>query len=181
MCGSLLVLFASNSARGCTCDLPPLDKAIRQQVIEARRNAKSVFTGKVLVVESPAELFYTKVTMEIQSAWKGTHTYKLIILTGRGGGDCGYRFEVGETYLVYAYQYNKSYLGTNICQRTNVLHNELVDLKYLGKPVFRARPARGKSSLQKNEHRNRVGLLRLSSHGNANRVTATTSSPGCGF
>jgi hypothetical protein len=107
-------------------------------VIEARQKAKAVFVGKVLAVDSPSELLYNKVTIELESAWKGIRPAKLIILTGRGSGDCGYRFEVGETYLVFAYQYNKSYLGTNICQRTNVLSNASVDLKHLGKPVFTA-------------------------------------------
>ena len=133
-----LFLFASNSANGCTCDLPPLDKSAKQQVIEARHKAKAVLMGRVLNVDSPDELFYRKVTVEVYSAWKGSRTEKITIFTGRGG-NCGYTFEVGATYLIYAYQYNGSSLGTNICQRTKKVDDASVDLRYLGKPEFKAR------------------------------------------
>jgi hypothetical protein len=136
---SLAIVFVSNSARACTCELPPLDKSTRQQVIEARQKAKAVFVGKVLAIDAPSEVFYKRITFELESAWKGVHSTRLVIFTGRGGGDCGYGFEVGETYLVFAYQFNKSHLGTNICQRTGVFSSASNDLKHLGKVVFKAR------------------------------------------
>jgi hypothetical protein len=56
----------------------------------------------------------------------------VIVVTGRGGGDCGYRFEVGARYLVFAYG-DDAKLETNICQRTKELAQAAEDLKLLGK------------------------------------------------
>jgi hypothetical protein len=39
---------------------------------------------------------------------------EMLIETGNGGGDCGYPFRIGETYLVDAYAYNGA-LSTGIC------------------------------------------------------------------
>jgi hypothetical protein len=42
----------------------------------------------------------------------------MVVYTGRGGGDCGYPFVVGASYLVYASSYNNQ-LATGICSGTN--------------------------------------------------------------
>src|SRR5437899_3301642 len=42
---------------------------------------------------------------------------EMLIATGSGGGDCGYPFRIGETYLVDAYQ-NEGALSTGICAIT---------------------------------------------------------------
>ena len=136
----------STSVKGCSCSIVSLfNKSIREQVLEAHREAKAVFVGKVVTVESPPNAHYRMVTLEIQSGWKGPSTDRLVIMTGQGGGDCGYAFEVGETYLVYAYQYNKSYLGTNICQRTKPVGGASSDLEYLGKPRFKRTAEQGET------------------------------------
>lgn len=52
--------------------------------------------------------------------------------TGMGGGDCGYAFKVGESYLVYAHrnpQNNKLY--ASICSRTRLLQEAGEDLDYI--------------------------------------------------
>src|SRR5215467_4757301 len=40
------------------------------------------------------------------------------IATGMGGGDCGYPFQAGADYVVYAYQNAEGRLETGICSRT---------------------------------------------------------------
>jgi hypothetical protein len=40
-----------------------------------------------------------------------------VVFTGTGGGDCGYPFAIGQTYLVYAYT-NDEQLATSICTPT---------------------------------------------------------------
>jgi hypothetical protein len=42
---------------------------------------------------------------------------EVLVATGSGGGDCGYPFQIGQTYLVDAYRYNGS-LSTGICSIT---------------------------------------------------------------
>lgn len=51
------------------------------------------------------------------------------ILTGMGGGDCGYSFEKGKRYLVYAQEYHNK-LHTGICSRTRLLTEAKADLMY---------------------------------------------------
>lgn len=134
---AIVMLFSADHALGCSCDFPFPPKSVKQQVRDARSEAGGVFTGKVVSIDAPEGMLYVSVIMEIQSAWKGTKFEKVTVTTGRGGGDCGYRFEVGGIYLVYASKYGEEKFSTGICKRTTPYHAELVDLKYLGKPTSR--------------------------------------------
>jgi hypothetical protein len=56
------------------------------------------------------------------------------IVTGIGGGDCGYPFRAGRTYLVYASRHrvrDANYLSTGICSNTRELDQAGDDLAYL--------------------------------------------------
>jgi hypothetical protein len=55
------------------------------------------------------------------------------ILTGDGGGDCGYRFQVGIEYVIYAYKNSAGRLETGICTRTRTLAEAAEDVKYIRK------------------------------------------------
>ena len=49
------------------------------------------------------------VLLNVSKTFKGSKTYqKIKIVTGLGGGDCGYYFQTGKTYIVYAK--NRSYI-----------------------------------------------------------------------
>ena len=54
--------------------------------------------------------------------------------TGLGGGDCGFDFEVGKQYLVYAFKYafkdETGELSTNICTGTTRLEKSSENLAY---------------------------------------------------
>jgi hypothetical protein len=54
----------------------------------------------------------------------------VVVYTGWGGGDCGYEFQVGSSYLVYAG--GQTDLGTSICSRTADLGHAQADLAVLG-------------------------------------------------
>jgi hypothetical protein len=53
------------------------------------------------------------------------------ILTGYGGGDCGYQFQVGIEYVIYAYKNSAGRLETGICMRTRPLAEAAEDVKYI--------------------------------------------------
>jgi hypothetical protein len=53
------------------------------------------------------------------------------ILTGYGGGDCGYQFQVGIEYVIYAYKNSAGRLETGICTRTRPLAEAAEDVKYI--------------------------------------------------
>jgi hypothetical protein len=56
---------------------------------------------------------------------------KIEILTGYGGGDCGYQFQVGIEYVIYAYKNSAGTLETSICTRTHPLTESPLDAKYI--------------------------------------------------
>jgi hypothetical protein len=53
------------------------------------------------------------------------------IMTGLGGGDCGYGFQIGLEYFVYAYKNAEGRLETGICTRTRPVTQAAEDLEYL--------------------------------------------------
>ena len=114
----------------CGCDLPSAGKRV---VAEARNKSSAVFSGTVVAIDRKPGDLYVAVRFKLKEFWKGARSEEVIIFTGLGGGDCGYEFEVGQQYLVYAYRHKKNELGTNICQRTNELLDAAQDLKVLGK------------------------------------------------
>jgi hypothetical protein len=74
------------------------------------------------------------VTVDVEQAFVNVAAGPLELTTGRGGGDCGYRFAVGQRYLIYA---NKSPIGrlsATICSRTRPLDKAQDDLRYLSAP-----------------------------------------------
>jgi len=76
--------------------------------------------------------FYSFRTLRVH---KGPSQSRFIVLTGGGGGDCGCDFQVGKTYLVYAYGSPGRQLFTSICTRTQPVEDAAVDLRYLnGEP-----------------------------------------------
>ncbi|MCI0665465.1 MAG: hypothetical protein L0220_30770 [Acidobacteria bacterium] len=71
------------------------------------------------------------VRFTIVEAFRGVEGSTVEILTGMGGGDCGYDFKKGERYFVYAYRNsnnNKLYAG--ICGRTMPLSQATSDVEY---------------------------------------------------
>ncbi|MES1258121.1 MAG: carboxypeptidase regulatory-like domain-containing protein [Acidobacteriota bacterium] len=52
------------------------------------------------------------------------------IATGLGGGDCGYPFQNGQDYVVYAGQNGTGGLETGLCSRTRPLKDAREDMEY---------------------------------------------------
>jgi hypothetical protein len=125
----VLLLFIQNQVNACSC--------IPQASVKVEL-AKSdvVITGKVFteepsfVIDSPTGIHINRIKYSIivENIYKG----KLIkdtlqVISGRGNGDCGFTFEIGEIYVIYA-NYRKryytqgnivpQYLYTDICKRT---------------------------------------------------------------
>ena len=129
----VVLLLASRAVSACDCSLPRPGKPIKQVVAEARNKSRAVFSGTVVAIDRKPGDLYVAVRFEVEEFWKGALRKEVTVFTGQGGGDCGYKFEVGQRYLVYAYTYNDTELGTNICQRTAGLLEAAADLKVLGK------------------------------------------------
>jgi hypothetical protein len=124
----LALLFSANIASACKCAPPP-------SVSQSFQSATAVFIGKVETVEEVK--FQRVITLRVIEAFKGVGDKTLVLHTGSGGGDCGYPFVIGQSYLVYASGTSDD-LGTNICTRTKGVGEaspELATLRKLRGPV----------------------------------------------
>jgi hypothetical protein len=115
--------------------------------------ADAVFTARVTAIEPlseprealserPSDSWPTtsrRVTLSILEAFRGVTGRTVAVYTGAGGGDCGYLFKVGGTYVVYAKRWPRSAASTspapgrlyaNICSRTAPLEQAAEDLTY---------------------------------------------------
>ncbi len=135
---SLALIFLSGSLTqvfACSCLQP-------QPVCEAFGSAKAVFVGEVIEGKSAERMsdmigaktrdnsFVFKVS---QNFFGAEEDKNITILTGFGFGDCGYPFQKGEKYLVYAYEHEGK-LYTSICSRTRPaasVEDDFEELKYL--------------------------------------------------
>ena len=114
----------------CDCVKPP-------SVEDELERSQAVFSGKVLEVNEINKGYMKKrVLLEVAETWKGVSESQVIITTGSGGGDCGYKFHVGEEYLVYANPSSmyggQEELVSIICDRTTELSTAQEDLAVLG-------------------------------------------------
>ena len=139
----VLVMLACVDAFACTCSLPDSGLSLKRQVSMALNESRAVFSGKVLEVREDAQTFSLVVRLRVERFWKGSPKGEVRVFTWRGGGDCGYRFEVGESYLVYAHGAGDGSLSTNICQRTARLSEASKDLRALGRGRAVPRRSRG--------------------------------------
>ena len=128
---SLLSLsIGPSTSYACDCVKPP-------SVEDELERSQAVFSGKVLEVNEMNKGYMKKrVLLEVVETWKGVSESQVIITTGSGGGDCGYDFQVGEEYLVYANPSSmygeQEELVSIICDRTTELSTAQEDLAVLG-------------------------------------------------
>lgn len=129
---SMVTIVAPSSVYACSCAEP-------LTVEEELNRSEAVFSGRVLEVKEVKNLngYMTKSALfEVSEIWKGGSESQIIIHTGGGGGDCGYHFEEGKEYLVYAslstMYGEKEQLVSIMCDRTNILAQAEEDLTILG-------------------------------------------------
>ncbi|MDZ4290177.1 MAG: hypothetical protein U0984_19580 [Prosthecobacter sp.] len=111
--------WGSVSACSCSTSAPPL---------KAMARTDCVFTGKVTMlkeIENPVRL---AATITVTKRLKGEMPDTVLVTTGFGGGDCGFPFEQGESYLIYAQRQKDGILYTNICMRTGFLKDAATEI-----------------------------------------------------
>ena len=131
------LLFAPGIGFACSCSLPPMGKTEKQLIKLERKKSQAVFVGEVTEIIAPKtasgeEAWTAEVRFKVLQTWKGITTETVSVFTANRCCICGYKFEVGERYLIYAYSSDKN-LGTNFCTRTKTLSEANADLKVLGK------------------------------------------------
>lgn len=114
----------SDMALACTCAPPP-------PPAEARDAADSVFSGRVLSV-TPGKNGLD-VEIQVDRSWKQARCGTVVVQTASDSAACGFGFEVGKSYLVYA-DIEKGKLTTSLCSRTRAIEDAGEDLAALGEP-----------------------------------------------
>ena len=76
-----------------------------------------------------------RVTLEVRRVWKGDIGDRIDIYTANECCICGYNFELGKEYLIYAYRLPSGRLVTSICSRTRPMTEAWEDLAELGAGV----------------------------------------------
>jgi hypothetical protein len=161
---SLIALaFASYAvpAFPCSCVPPPPSAKTPRDIVQwYAHSGDAIFEGKVQSEELRWPLIQTpvgglisadleefppvlQVTFEVSRSYKGVKGTMVTVTTGVGGGDCGFDFEIGRQYLVYAYLDDSGQLSTGICSGTGLLEDSQPDLSFL-----RGEPADSETSSQ---------------------------------
>ena len=133
--GALWLLSSPGPVYACSCVAPGTP-------LEELEQFSAVFAGRVVSVQhsydpeggivTPDDHF--TIGFEVSVVWKGTVHESVYITTPPTGGACGFTFEVGQEYIVYAYdsRYDDGGYSTGICTRTALLGDAQEDLDELG-------------------------------------------------
>jgi hypothetical protein len=126
-----MLIIETESACACSCAPPgPLDEDLT--------TAAAVFTGKVVGLDESiggsgpiSSADPMKVTFQVYTVWKGSVSQTTTVTTARSGSSCGYTFEKGGEYIVYAHGPENN-LSVSLCSRTQPLATAEDDLAVLG-------------------------------------------------
>lgn len=125
---TLVLVLGARQAAACSCaPVVAPDKALVQ--------AAAVFLGKAVKVESPSSQPIggeVHVKFQVDRFWKGVASRDVVVGTWSNGAMCGYGFQEGENYLVYAHIDSQGRLQTSLCSRTRLEADADEDLSVLG-------------------------------------------------
>lgn len=154
--GLFIVGLCSVDARACSC-------AGESAPCQEYWVSTAVFIGTVIegrlvtVKEDDFERQTRAVRMSIDEAFRGVEGAEVEVMTGLGGGDCGFGFRRAQQYLVYAYRSkNDQKLHTSICTRTRAISEADPDLMYI-RGLSKAKPGGTISGKVVRELRNESG------------------------
>jgi hypothetical protein len=108
-------------SHACKCVEP-------QTVKKELESSEAVFSGKIIDIRT--EKNNRNIIFEVEETWKGVSQTQIILKDE--WSSCSLDFFEGESYLVYAYDFQGE-LITNICDRTKDLSGAGEDLATLGK------------------------------------------------
>lgn len=132
-------------ALACSCELQPKD--LHEALKSARDKADAIFRGRVARIEpvyaAPGSNRprLHQVTFAATETFKGKVAPQQVVTTYRPDGiGCGYLFEEGVEYLVYAHADTPAGLATSMCSRTQPAGTAPLELHSLRSGVLPSRP-----------------------------------------
>ena len=145
-----ILFFSISKTHACRCIRS--DKSLNKKVKKAFKQADLILSGKVIAmnVVNEKDLRFSsdliRYTFEIKKTIKGKIKREIIeISSSASSASCGYLFELGRSYLVYAKKWpqvssktkNTANYFTSLCDRNQQLKNvhrkELIKLKKLSR------------------------------------------------
>jgi hypothetical protein len=102
----------------------------RVERVELKWAFKEANVGDVIPTDIEQNPPVMLISFDVSRSYRGAPQKKIRIRTGLGGGDCGFHFEVGEQYLVYA-SGDSGQLSTGICSGAALLEESQANLSYL--------------------------------------------------
>lgn len=131
----LSFLFLPQAVSACSCFM----MASGNPPCQSFWSTPVVFSGRVSEIKTvtpdtgPFRGFEQRVVrFTVSGDHRGNVGPTAEVMTGRGGGDCGYAFELNQDYLVYAYKGSDGLLSTGICSATKPLDKAIDDIQYIG-------------------------------------------------
>ncbi|MFN7700825.1 MAG: hypothetical protein ACK5U8_23210 [Deltaproteobacteria bacterium] len=117
----LASLLSARSTRACSCLRPSFE--------EARAGAAAIFEGRVEeIAPVDGEL---RVRLHVTQAWRGVAHEGVEVRTASQSAACGFTFERGQHYLVYA-SAREDALVVSLCSRTAPMDDAGEDRQLLG-------------------------------------------------
>jgi hypothetical protein len=120
------------TASACSC--------MQQTQEDAAQNASAIFEGRVSRIDDPTG--QPKIHFQVVRSFKGPSQESLAASTANSSASCGYGFEQGKSYLVYATQEGGA-LAVSLCSRTAPIESATEDLNKLGLGVTPFDPGAG--------------------------------------
>ena len=170
-----MLATGTTSAFACSC-------YAKAPVCNAFGDAKAVFVGKVIEgnsVERMSDMLKAGTkdltfTFKVSRGFIGAKADETVeVHTGFGFGDCGFPFEKGEEYIVYAYENEKTKLmSTGICTRTTHISRAEEDISGL-ETIFKSKGSSVTGNVTRYERSSLLGEPRVPMAGSTVRLVRT--------
>jgi MYXO-CTERM domain-containing protein len=120
-----LLSLAPARAQACSC---------AEQTFEmAERGAVAIFEARVSAIETAGDASHVR--MDVVQTWRAAEHEHVEVVTAPNEAACGYTFEVGRSYLVYASSVEGEAYRVSLCSRTRRMEDADDDRSLLGSGV----------------------------------------------
>lgn len=136
LCGLVTSMFWLTTPRcafACSCAAPGPPKSELSL-------SEAVFAGHVIDIEKPSGTLMSSVdpisvTLQVSTVWKGPAYKTMVVQTVRESASCGFPFEIGQDYLIYA-RGTEAKRMVSLCSRTQLLTDAAEDIRQFGQGMI---------------------------------------------
>jgi hypothetical protein len=135
---AFIIAATASDIFACSC-FQPEGVPIEKQVKEAYDKSASVFVGQVVDVTKKTDSNLIK--FRVEKSWNNKFQKEITVSTPGNSAMCGYEFQVGKKYLVYASDENGKF-STYLCTRTAsaASNKDIAVLNKIKKPKIKSSP-----------------------------------------